>query len=150
MLFTGIIKCKMRSKRSVLILLLIFFVAGIYYYTHNTASETIDHNQILFADKFDTSIKDGKNTKKKLLLLWSPIFNEYKLSLDDCLLKDKCSASINKEDLSKADAVIFHDLADINYPKKSFPDQKFVWYTMESPSNVKHRNMPRKLDIVNE
>ncbi len=81
-------------------------------------------------------------SRRKVILMWTPAFNEEKPFLgDDCPLRDRCELTYAKSRLSEADTLVFH-VPDINFhhwPNETALHGKRVprvFFTQETAPNL--------------
>ncbi|XP_078537221.1 3-galactosyl-N-acetylglucosaminide 4-alpha-L-fucosyltransferase FUT3-like [Lissotriton helveticus] len=139
------------STRKILFLFLLQFVTAICVFLY----VQISSNSRLFAcpSEMDKPVTDEGMTKVNILL-WTWPFGE-RFPLDKCYSFFGISGCFLTEDrnwYNRADAVIFHHRDVFNSREQlllepRFPTQRWVWYNMESPSNV--RNLDKMNNLLN-
>uniref|UniRef100_A0A0N5BDG4 Fucosyltransferase n=1 Tax=Strongyloides papillosus TaxID=174720 RepID=A0A0N5BDG4_STREA len=84
-----------------------------------------------------------KNNKKQILV-WTTFFGSDDLTNLQCKSLN-CIVTNNKALLSTSDAVIFHfsDINLTNIPNRTFPTQKFIYFTMEAPFSTSYYSTPK-------
>ena len=102
-----------------------------------------------FLVKTNTRNIQGINTASYPLNLWIlPIYNNNNNKVA-IIFQGFCEISASKTDADKADAILFHnfDYSPIKLPKKRNPKQRYVLWSLESPTNDYLRPEKSKIRI---
>ncbi|XP_067130741.1 alpha-(1,3)-fucosyltransferase C-like [Centruroides vittatus] len=124
------------------------------YVSYKTSKRTIqlfknvNTNLTFSINTLYPSIKNDKDVDKQLthntkfILLWTPFFGDWnwnflpigKRAFMNCRIRD-CYVTINSTLLIQSDAVVFHarDISVYSLPKERNKDQKWIFYSLESP-----------------
>ncbi|XP_069079868.1 3-galactosyl-N-acetylglucosaminide 4-alpha-L-fucosyltransferase FUT3-like [Pleurodeles waltl] len=128
------------STRKILFLFLLQFITAVSVFLYVQTSS--DSRLFACPSEKDKHVTDEGMTKVTILL-WTWPFGE-RIPLDKCYSFFGISGCFLTEDhrwYNRADAVIFHH-RDVSHSREQllqiprFPTQQWVWYNMESPSNV--------------
>uniref|UniRef100_A0A0N5A712 Fucosyltransferase n=1 Tax=Parastrongyloides trichosuri TaxID=131310 RepID=A0A0N5A712_PARTI len=100
----------------------------------------------IFSSNNDEPTKFLKpNLEPKRVLMYTKYFTTDNMYLFDRCKPINCEFTRDKKLFSKSDGVVFHfaDIAPDDIPKKAFPEQKFVYFSLESPFSTIGRYSPK-------
>jgi len=131
--------------------IIFFYLKGIYRNLLSFIFNFLNACLLKYDSKFFYSLS-LENKREPLILLWTKMFNmDYVVHdgsesfyfvngyaeqlFEKCPLTQRCRVTNNKSLITQSEAVLFNarDLMDISYPVFRSPEQRWIFFNMESP-----------------
>uniref|UniRef100_A0A0K0EE66 Fucosyltransferase n=2 Tax=Strongyloides stercoralis TaxID=6248 RepID=A0A0K0EE66_STRER len=99
----------------------------------------------VFFQKTIVKLENISTLERKRVLMYTKYFLTDEIEMFNKCEPINCEFTRDKRLFSKSDAVVFHfaDILENDLPTRSFPSQKFIYFSLEAPFSTVDRNPPK-------